>query len=68
MIASDADRLRWYGSAERVAAADAYIQALADAAPPLTPGQKARLRVLLARPTTTQPAAPPTNVEPAAAA
>ena len=46
MIASDADRLRWYHTQENVDAADAYIQALVDAAPPLKPWQVDRLRAL----------------------
>jgi hypothetical protein len=47
---TDEERLRVYGSAENVAAADRYINDLADSAPPLTPRQKARLRTLIRPP------------------
>ncbi len=63
MVASDADRLRWYGSAKAVDASNAYIAALVAEAPPLTQEQKTRLRVLMrgrAGPSNPQPAPAPT--------
>lgn len=44
---TDEQRLKVYGSAEAVAAADRYIEDLVAAMPPLTQRQKDALRVLL---------------------
>jgi hypothetical protein len=54
---TDEERLRVYGSPEAVAAADRYINGLADSAPALTPRQKARLRALF-RPAVDAPVIP----------
>jgi len=64
MLGSDADRFRWYGSTEGVAAVDAYLDALVAVAPPLTVEQKARLRTLLrpSVPVTTPPSGSPVPV------
>lgn len=55
---SDAERIRIYGSAEAVAEADRRGAEEVAKWPPLSPGQKARLRALLAPPTGTEPASP----------
>jgi len=52
---SDAERIRMYGSAEAVAEADRRMAAEVATWPPLTAGQKARLRALL-RPVSSEPA------------
>jgi hypothetical protein len=52
---SDAERERLYGGPAGVARVDAYLDALVAAAPPLTAGQKTRLRALL-RPVSSEPA------------
>jgi hypothetical protein len=66
---TEAQRLKTYGSPEAVAAVDRHLDELAAAAPPLTPGQKAALRVLL-RPSASSgiPTAPATTQAPAARA
>lgn len=52
------ERKRVFGGPEGVARVDAYLDALVAAAPPLSAGQKARLRALLAPPTGAEPASP----------
>lgn len=47
---SDAERIRIYGSAERVAEVDAQIKATVAVMPPLTPRQRDALTALLAGP------------------
>lgn len=44
---TDEERIKIYGSAERVADVDRVIAASVEAMPELTEGQRARLRVLL---------------------
>lgn len=52
---TDEQRIKIYGSVERVAQVDAQIQANAAAMPPLTPRQRDALRILL-RPNSAVPA------------
>lgn len=67
MVAPDTDRLRWYRTQANIDAADAYIAALVAEAPPLTAGQKARLRVLMRRAGAPEATLAPTPSTPAAA-
>lgn len=53
MLTKD-EELRIFGGAEGVAALDRYIADLVEAAPPLTPRQRDRLRTLL-RPAPAEP-------------
>lgn len=57
--------VRLFGGPAGVAAVDAYVNRIADSAPPLTPEQSARLRILL-RPSPTAETTTPASLRRAA--